>query len=79
MLLNVNMPNLPFDVVKGIRSTRLGRRMSAEPVIEEMSPRGFPIYWLGAAGTPLQIDLTAHREVERTGRWLAGDLSPKRD
>ena len=56
VLLNVNMPNLPFDVVKGIRSTRLGRRMSAEPVIEEMSPRGFPIYWLGAAGKPADAE-----------------------
>lgn len=52
MLLNVNIPNMPLDCLQGIRGTRLGRRTTAENVIREMSPRGFPIYWLGAAGQP---------------------------
>ncbi len=52
MLLSVNIPNKPYDELKGIRATRLGRRHYAENVIREMSPRGFPIYWLGAAGQP---------------------------
>ena len=52
VLLNVNMPNMPLERLRGIVGTRLGRRTSAEPVIREMSPRGFPIYWLGAAGKP---------------------------
>lgn len=51
-LLNVNIPNMPRERLKGIRTTRLGKRLSAESVIREMSPRGFPIYWLGAAGRP---------------------------
>ena len=53
VLLNVNIPNMPFESLRGILGTRLGRRSSAEPVIAEMSPRGFPIYWLGAAGKPI--------------------------
>ena len=52
VLLNVNMPNMPLERLRGIVGTRLGRRTSAEPVIREMSPRGFPIYWIGAAGKP---------------------------
>ena len=28
----------------------------AESVIREMSPRGFPIYWLGAAGKPADAE-----------------------
>lgn len=52
VLLNVNMPNMPFDQMKGVQATRLGRRHNAEPMIHEMSPRGMPIYWLGAAGKP---------------------------
>ena len=51
-LLNVNIPNLPYEALQGIVATRLGRRHHAESVIREMSPRGFPIYWLGAAGQP---------------------------
>lgn len=91
VLLNVNIPNMPCEALRGILSTRLGRRSSAEPVIAEMSPRGFPIYWLGAAGkpsdaaegtdfwatahgyvsvTPLQLDLTSHRQIEDVRRWM---------
>lgn len=51
-LFNVNIPNLPLHLMGPIQGTRLGRRFSAEPVIKEMSPRGFPVYWLGAAGAP---------------------------
>lgn len=51
-LLNVNIPNLPYEDLQGMIATRLGRRHHPEPVIKEMSPRGFPIYWVGAAGEP---------------------------
>ena len=51
-LLNVNIPNLPLSQLQGIVVTRLGRRHHAESVIKEVSPRGFPIYWVGAAGKP---------------------------
>ena len=33
-------------------ATRLGRRHCAEHMIDEVNPRGMPIYWLGAAGKP---------------------------
>ena len=56
VLLNVNMPNMPVEALKGIRGTRLGKRNCAENVIREMSPRGFPIYWLGAAGKPADAE-----------------------
>lgn len=52
VLLNVNIPNMPFDALQGIEATRLGRRHQAERVINEINPRGMPIYWLGAAGKP---------------------------
>ena len=74
VLLNVNIPNMPSC---------------------EMSPRGFPIYWLGAAGkpadaaedtdfwatqhgfvsvSPLQTDLTNHRQVAMAHDWVGGHL-----
>ena len=95
VLLNVNIPNMPFDRLQGIRATRLGRRSCADDVICEMSPRGFPIYWLGAAGkpadaaedtdfwatqhgfvsvSPLQTDLTNHRQVAMAHDWVGGHL-----
>jgi 5'-nucleotidase len=49
-ILNVNVPDLPIDEIKGFESTRLGYRHKAEPVIKEFDPRGRPMYWVGPAG-----------------------------
>ena len=49
-ILNVNVPDCPWDKVKGIQSTRLGHRHKAEPVIKEKDPRGRNIYWVGPPG-----------------------------
>ena len=49
-LLNVNIPNLPLDRLRGVKLCRLGRRHSAEPVIKQISPRGETMYWIGSAG-----------------------------
>jgi 5'-nucleotidase len=49
-LLNVNIPNLPFDQIGGIKLCRLGKRHAAEKVIQQQSPRGETMYWIGAAG-----------------------------
>jgi 5'-nucleotidase len=50
-LLNVNIPNLPYEAIAGITGTRLGRRHHAEPVIRSENPRGETIYWVGGAGS----------------------------
>jgi 5'-nucleotidase len=49
-LLNVNIPNLPYEALRVTRCTRLGKRHQAEPVIRQTSPRGETIYWVGSAG-----------------------------
>jgi len=50
LLLNVNVPDVPYELLKGLRVTRLGRRHKAEPVVKQVSPRGETVYWVGAAG-----------------------------
>lgn len=50
ILLNVNIPNLPYEQLKPSLTTRLGKRHLAEPVIKQTNPRGEEIYWIGAAG-----------------------------
>lgn len=50
-ILNVNVPDLPLDQVKGIKVTRLGNRHRAESVICTEDPRGQPIYWIGPPGS----------------------------
>ena len=49
-ILNVNVPDLPYDELSGFEATRLGHRHRAEPVIKAQDPRGRPIYWVGPAG-----------------------------
>lgn len=50
IILNVNVPDLPFDELAGVEVTRLGFRHRSEPLIEEKDPRGRTIYWIGPAG-----------------------------
>ncbi len=50
VILNVNVPDLPYADLKGWRATRLGHRHKAEPVVADRDPRGRPIYWVGQAG-----------------------------
>ena len=49
-LLNVNVPNVPLADLKGFKVARLGRRHAAEAVIQQVSPRGETMYWIGGAG-----------------------------
>ena len=50
VLLNVNVPDVPYEEIKGIEVTRLGRRHKAQPVIPGKNPRGETVYWVGPAG-----------------------------
>ncbi|HXV11319.1 MAG TPA: 5'/3'-nucleotidase SurE, partial [Burkholderiales bacterium] len=50
VLLNVNVPDVEYEKLRGFRVTRLGRRHKAEPVVKTSSPRGETVYWIGAAG-----------------------------
>jgi 5'-nucleotidase len=54
-LLNVNIPNLPFDEIRPSKLCRLGKRHAAEKVIKQQSPRGETMFWIGAAG-PVKDD-----------------------
>jgi 5'-nucleotidase len=50
ILINVNVPDVPYAQLRGIQVTRLGRRHKAEPAVKSVSPRGDTLYWIGAAG-----------------------------
>ena len=49
-VLNVNVPNLPLERIKGIQLTRLGHRARAKPPVKVVNPRGKEGYWIAAAG-----------------------------
>ncbi len=52
LLLNVNVPDCPFDDLKGTKITRLGRRHRPEAIVKAADPRGRDIYWIGQVGAP---------------------------
>ena len=45
--LNVNVPNLPFEKIKGIKITKLGSRRYEESLIKREDPQGNPYFWIG--------------------------------
>ncbi|MEJ2257614.1 MAG: 5'/3'-nucleotidase SurE [Woeseiaceae bacterium] len=49
-VLNVNVPDLPYEKLAGIRAARLGFRHKSEQVLRQTDPYGRPIYWIGPAG-----------------------------
>jgi 5'-nucleotidase len=50
-IFNVNVPDLPYEELAGIRTCRLGFRHKSEPVVKSEDPHGRTIYWVGPAGT----------------------------
>ena len=48
-LVNLNIPNRPFESITGIRVTCLSRRRFDNPIIEKVDPHGRTYYWI--AGT----------------------------
>ena len=47
-ILNVNVPDIPMEEIKGIKSTRLGNRHKSEPSIQDLKDPS--LYWIGENG-----------------------------
>ena len=90
VLFNVNIPYLPYEEIKGFKSTRQGLRVYRDELEERKDPRGRPYYWIGGDAptgvheedtdfgtlqdgyvsiTPLHLDLTAYRALEKMQTW----------
>ena len=50
VLLNLNIPDVAYEQLRGVDVTRLGKRHKAEPVVKEVNPRQETVYWVGPAG-----------------------------
>ena len=46
-LLNVNVPNIPVEQLRGYRITRQGKRRYGDAIVEHLDPRGRKYYWIG--------------------------------
>jgi 5'-nucleotidase len=47
VILNVNVPYLPMDQLKGVAVTRQGLRIYRDELVKREDPRGRPYYWIG--------------------------------
>jgi 5'-nucleotidase len=47
ILLNVNIPKLALQEIKGIKITRQGKRIYNDSIVEKVDPRGKKYYWIG--------------------------------
>ena len=47
ILLNVNVPYLPFEMLRGMQVTRQGQRQYHDRLDVRKDPRGRPYYWIG--------------------------------
>jgi 5'-nucleotidase len=45
--LNVNVPPIPLDQVRGVRITRLGKRIYRDALVERQDQQGKSYYWIG--------------------------------
>jgi 5'-nucleotidase len=62
-LLNINVPSLPMEEIKGVRVVRQGRARFQETFLERDDPRGRRYYWMDG-------DKVAHTETDTDGAAL---------
>ena len=50
-IINLNVPDIPLDDLKGIKVTRLGARHKADTMTKQRDPWHRDIYWYGSLGS----------------------------
>jgi 5'-nucleotidase len=74
-LLNVNLPNLPAERIRGVRVTRLGSREYRDSVVPRQDPRGRDYYWIGGTGPDWAHDERADAQAVQDGYVAVTPLS----
>ena len=54
--MNVNIPSVPWEEIRGVRVTRLGTRVFRDVVVEKTDPRGKNYYWIGGEAPTWEPD-----------------------
>lgn len=67
LCLNVNIPPLPRGEIKGLKVTRLGRRVYHDVIVEKRDPRGKLYYWIGGEDVTWENDETSDWSAVQSG------------
>jgi 5'-nucleotidase len=91
--LNVNVPPVPEEALRGVAITHQGRREYVDRIVARTDPNGRPYYWQTGSiredtpdpgsdvhailaqqisVTPIQLDLTDYRLLDRLRGWNLG-------
>lgn len=55
-ILNINIPDIPFEDIKGYKITQFGHRPLSHSIVKRVDPRGNQYFWLGARQDPAELD-----------------------
>ena len=64
MLLNVNVPNVPYEELKGVKYTPLSDRLTFAPFERRYDPRNVEYYWW-----PNRVDYDGDPDADNDERW----------
>jgi len=66
-LLNVNVPPVPPDEIRGVKLTRLGRRVYSNSLTPMQDPWGRQIYWIGGGSATWHGEADSDFQAVRDG------------
>ncbi len=49
-IINVNVPDIPYEDIQGVLLTTLGKRNLGQAAIDAQDPRGHRCFWIGKVG-----------------------------
>lgn len=66
-ILNVNVPDIPWEEIRGFEVTRLGNRHQSDESVQQIDPRGRQWFWIGPAGEEQDAGVGTDFHAVRTG------------
>ncbi|WP_278404785.1 5'/3'-nucleotidase SurE [Pseudoalteromonas ruthenica] len=66
-IININVPDVPYRELRGIKVTRLGARHKAETMTAQRDPWGRKVYWYGSLGPELDAGAGTDFDAIRQG------------
>lgn len=67
LCLNINIPPIPWPEIRGLKVTRLGKRVYHDVIVEKTDPRGKLYYWIGGEDVTWEPDESSDMSAVKAG------------